>query len=198
MCGRYDTRGYSADPEVYKASKEVRAVMYETANVLISTPGNTVPNGRFLGANYNISTGWYQDDEAGRIVEMKARWLERWRVANYLTNPHGPRKLLQYVTVSHIEPAETGSENFKPGPYTMFAYKALKNRIDTCRYDDYEADMLTVQGFGGSSEMMREQMETAKQLGTDILAPAAEAELIKSLHLGNMVGWQPFQTLFEK
>lgn len=196
MCGSYNTRESGSNPNAYLPSAEVDAVMYQTANTLIQTPGITVPNGKFLGTHYNVSAGWCNDDETGKVIEVKARWLERGRVLNALINAHAPRKLLQYVSVAHIEPVEAEGGQ-KPGPYKLFFYNALDHHIDNCQYDNYEADMVTAQTFGESPNLMREQYMEAMRVGDDVLTPQGEGELIRSLRLGNMVGWQPFQTLFK-
>jgi hypothetical protein len=192
MCsGSYERAKQPFNPEMYKPSPEVRGTIGETLEELMQSPNYTMPIGRKLfGTQHYVTSGWFRDEQANRVVELKAHWLERGAVANYFLNPHRPRLLVRTVSVAHIEPIELDDGERRAGPYRLFFFNAPKDRIDTCEYDDYEADAHAVEGLG-ASEIMREHLELARQTGDDILTPQTENQLIDSLRLGNEIGWQP-------
>jgi hypothetical protein len=188
-----DSRGKekpSFNPELYEPSPEVQGALAETLDVLMQDPHSTIPIGRRLfGTQHYLTSGWFHDEEMDRLVEVKAHWLEWGRIANFFLNPHRPRVSVRSVSIAHIQPIECDDDSIRGGPYRLFFFNAPCNRIDTCAYDDYEADASAVQGLG-DSQMMREQLEAARQSGDDVLTPQLENQLIDSLNLGNKIGWQ--------
>ncbi len=194
MCGASNERIQPRNPEDYRASNDVRGALNATFNMLKDSPEHTVPIGRKLfGVQHYMTAGWCYDEANGRVVEFKAHWLERGLVANFMLNPHRPRRSVQAMSVAHIETGDIGDESRGPLPYRLYFYSPRTNAIDTCQYDDYEADMGAIQGLGGS-EMMREQLEQAQSLGEDVLTPETEEQLVYSLFTGcKITGWQPIQ-----
>lgn len=173
-------------PEEYKPSPEVKAAMEEALVMLSKLPDAVQPVGkRFLGVQKLRMMGGYHDVENNQLVDVAITYIDRGRIVNSLLNPHRPRQSIRTISVAHISlDAPTGAE-----PYRLFFYHVPTGKLDTCFYDDYQADGLAVSGFG-TSEIMRERYEEAVRLGEDIVTSQQEADLVRSLLLGTQVGWQ--------
>lgn len=173
-------------PAEYQPSEEAKNAMEEAIGELSKNPGSVQPIGRrFFGTQRYAMMGWYHDEENSRLVELCVSYIDRGRIANYLLNPHRSRQTVRTVSVAHV-----GLDHPEGAtPYRLFMYHAQTNSLDTCSYDDYQADRLAVPTLGGS-ELMRESYDEAVRLGEDIVTPEQEGDLINSLRLGGQLGWR--------
>ncbi len=172
----------------------MRDALSTTLGMLMEGPEHTVPVGRKLfGVQHYTTGGWFYDEDNRRVVEFKSHWLERSSLANFVLNPHRPRRSIMTVSVALIEVGDAINGEQGALPYRLYFYRPEADAIDTCQYDDYEADSGAVQGLG-DSQIMREQLDLARELGEDVLTPQTEVQLVRSLHAGCEVnGWQPLQ-----
>lgn len=186
MCQRSYECDYNASAE-YQPSEQVRSAFKEAAAALSQAPGSVRPVGRrFFGAQRYVMSGWYLDQKNKRIVELCVNYIDRGRIANYLLNPHGNKQRVQTVSIAHVNLDVDPEE---PKPYRLFMYRQLEDRLDTCVYNDYQADTLAVSGLG-SSVLMSEQYDEAVRLGEDVVTDEQAADLVRSLELGITQGWR--------
>ena len=194
MCSGSYERIQPRSLERFRPSSDVRGALSSTLGMLMESPEHTMPVGRKLfGVQHYMTGGWFYDEENNRVIEFKSHWLERGLVANFVLNPHRSRRTVMTISVAHIEVGDATNGEQGALPYRLYFYRPDANVIDTCQYDDYEADSGAVQGLG-DSQIMREQLDLARELGEDALTPQTEDQLVRSLYTGCEVnGWQPLR-----
>ncbi len=185
MCsGSYECN--HTPPEAYRPSQEVKTTMRAALAALNEVPGSVRPIGkRFLGMQRFQMMGWYHDEESNQLVELCATFIDRGRISNFLFNPHRSRQSIRTISVAHISLDDSEGAM----PYRLFLWHIPTDKLDTCIYDDYEADRLAVPSLG-SSVVMQERFEEAVMLGEDVVTLDQEQDLIRSLAIGSQVGWQ--------
>jgi hypothetical protein len=195
MCsGSYERSNPASRNELYRPCEALQKAIGSVLVELMPNPDHTAELGRkVLGVQHYATGGWFSDDRANRIIELKARWVQRGPVANYFLNPHRPRTTVELVSVAHIQPPDIHNTD-QTNPYRLFVLDVHNNHLDTCLYDDYETDAAAVQELG-SWELMREQLELARAQGNDVVTPRLETELIRSIERGQQLGWQPLQSV---